>query len=423
MSFNDLSEIPEEIVRLSKLRKLWLFGNRIGPGLPKTMSDLTRLKRLDIRQNQILNLDALNNLYGLEELLVDYNPGVIINNSFRSLAACSFLKCNINGINIRGTGGTLTSLDLSSNMLLTLEPGVFEHLQSLETLKLDNNSISTIPGNIGTLKRLKGFSISNNFLSSLPEEIGQIESLLELDVHGNSLNELPVAIWKCSLSVLNASSNALESFPDPPKLLSPPCANAGLTSASPSSATAPDSEIGMTTAPGAVVVAAAAAATTTNGAAVSTSPAPQRTKPLPAPPVPLQSTPSGRAPYAPPLANSLTILYLGDNRLPDEVMYPLSHLTKLQVLNLSHNYIAEIPRGKIPSPSEISELYLSGNQLTSLPAEDMERLRCLQVLHVNGNKLTTLPAELGKINTLEVLDVGCNMLKYNISNWPYDWNW
>jgi len=123
------------------------------------------------------------------------------------------------------------------------------------------------------------------------------------------------------------------------------------------------------------------------------------------------------------LATSLQTLSLADNRLPDEVLYPLSYFNELLVLNLSHNYIAEIPRGKIPNPGQIVELYLGGNQLTSLPAEDIERLRSLLVLHVNGNKLTTLPAELGKINRLVALDVGCNMLKYNISNWPYDWNW
>jgi adenylate cyclase len=42
---------------------------------------------------------------------------------------------------------------------------------------------------------------------------------------------------------------------------------------------------------------------------------------------------------------------------------------------------------------------------------------------VNGNKLQTLPAEIGKLRKLLVLDVGNNVLKYNISNWPYDWNW
>ncbi|KAF9350055.1 cysteinyl-tRNA synthetase [Mortierella sp. AD094] len=410
ISFNEISEIPEDIGRLKRLKKLLLFGNKISPYLPKTMSELTRLRKLDIRQNGILNLDALNDLPALEDLLVDYNTNIILNDSFKSLSRASFLKCNMTEINLRGTGDTLSLLDMSSNKLAILAPTLFEHLRNLEILKLDNNSISSIPGTIASLKRLKYLSISNNFLSSLPEEISQLESLIELDVHGNSLGELPVAIWRCPLISLNASSNLLACFPDPPKILAPTNLSAPPLSTSSSSATLSELDSPTTLIP-------------SSNAAFTASPTPSRSKPLPAPPVPLQSTPSGRAPYAPPLAVSLLILSLGDNQLPDDVMYPISQFMNLQVLNLSHNYIMEIPRGKIPNPGQILELYLSGNQLTSLPAEDIERLRSLRILHVNGNKLTTLPAELGKIHRLGVLDVGCNMLKYNISNWPYDWNW
>ncbi|KAF9183787.1 cysteinyl-tRNA synthetase [Haplosporangium sp. Z 11] len=405
MSFNEITEVPEEISRLTRLRILLLFGNRIGPYLPTTMSDLIRLRKLDIRQNRILNLDAVNDLPSLEELLVDYNADVILNISFKALSRLSLLKCNMTDINVRGTGGTLTFLDLSSNMLSSLASELFEHLQSLETLKLDNNSINSIPGVVGSLKRLKSLSIANNLLSSLPNDIGQMESLVELDVHSNNIRELPVSIWKISLIAFNASSNLLESFPDPPRFLAPTNVNGGHLSASSSTTTLCEADNSQ-----------APSITTT-------APSPPRSKPLPAPPVLLQSTPSSRTPYAPPLAISLLILCLSDNRFPDEVMYPLSHFSNLQMLNLSHNYIAEIPRGKVPNPGQIVELYLGGNQLTSLPAEDIEKLKNLRVLHVNGNKLTTLPAELGKINRLGVLDVGCNMLKYNISNWPYDWNW
>ncbi|KAG0258230.1 cysteinyl-tRNA synthetase [Mortierella polycephala] len=405
MSFNEITEVPEGIGRLTRLRTLLLFGNWIGPHLPTTMSDLIRLRKLDIRQNRILNLDAVNDLPSLEELLVDYNTNVVLNISFKALSKLSLLKCNMTDINIRGTAGTLTVLDLSSNMLSRLESTFFEHLQSLETLKLDNNSISSIPGAVGSLKRLKFLSIANNLLSCLPDDIGQMESLVELDVHSNSIGELPVSIWKISLIALNASSNLLESFPDPPRFIAPTNVNGGHLSASSSTTTLCDAD--NTQAP----------------SITTTAPSPPRSKPLPAPSVHLQGTPSGRTPYVPPLAISLRFLCLGDNRFPDEIMYPLSHFSNLQMLNLSHNYIAEIPRGKIPNPGQIVELYLGGNQLTSLPAEDIEKLRNLRVLHVNGNKLTTLPAELGKINRLGVLDVGCNMLKYNISNWPYDWNW
>ncbi|KAG0198384.1 cysteinyl-tRNA synthetase [Mortierella sp. GBA30] len=298
LSFNDITEIPNEICQLSQLRRLLLYGNRITPFLPMAMESLLHLRKLDIRQNGILNMDPLNNLPALEELLVDYNTNVVLSNSFGALVRASIVKCNIPEMNLQGTGETLTFLDASSNKLTSLAPGLFDHLRNLETLKLDNNSISSIPSTIGALKRLRTLSIANNNVSSIPDEIAELDCLIELDVHGNSLGELPAAIWNCALQYLNASSNLLD-----------------------------------------------------------------------------------------------------------------------------HNFIAEIPRGKVPNPSNLLELYLSGNQLTNLPADDIESLRNLRVLHVSGNKLTTLPAELGKINRLQVLDVGCNMLKYNISNWPYDWNW
>ena len=414
LSFNDIPEIPDDISKLVRLRRLLLYGNRIGPFLPKSMQSLSKLRKLDIRQNGILNLDALNDMKSLEELLVDYNTNVVANNSFEALVRASIVKCNMTDLHLRGTGDTLTFLDVSSNKLSNLTPTLFDHLRSLETLKLDNNSINSIPSNIGSLKLLRTLSLANNNISSLPDEIAKLESLIELDVHGNSLGELPSSIWLCSLYSLNASSNLLGSFPDPPVETSARLVSTSAMSTSSSAAIPCDADLqgSMTVKP--------------NGPSthLANSLPSAHLKPLPVPPSVSQGTPSHhRSTSGPPLAATLQNLRLGDNRLPDDVFYPLSQFLSLKILNLSHNFIADIPRGKIPNPGNLQELYLSGNQLTTLPADDIESLRNLRVLHVSGNKLTTLPAELGKINRLLVLDVGCNQLKYNIANWPYDWNW
>jgi adenylate cyclase len=98
-------------------------------------------------------------------------------------------------------------------------------------------------------------------------------------------------------------------------------------------------------------------------------------------------------------------------------------MPNLQILNLSFNDIYEVPHGTLSNNQMLEALYLSGNKLTSLPSEDLEKLQRLKILHLNGNKLQTLPSELGAIKTLQHLDVGSNVLKYNIANWPYDWNW
>ncbi|KAF9972519.1 cysteinyl-tRNA synthetase [Actinomortierella ambigua] len=444
LSFNEISELPEELGQLTRLRTLSLLSNRIGGSLPKSVEGLTSLEKLDLRQNGIVGIEVVNALPKLRELMLDYNTTLALNSYLRSVVRVTATKSNLMDINLRGSGNTLTVLDVSWNKLSNLAPDLFEHLRSLETLRLDFNSIGSIPSTIGLLKRLKILSIANNKLSSIPDEIQQLESLQELAVQGNNLSELPAAIWHCPLVTLNASSNILEAFPDPPKIsLSQQLNILSSLSASSSSATLTDPDSGSPLLPSSLPVANGSGSSGSSGSGSggnsaggggggasggggsstggATSPSPSRSKPLPA--TPSNITISNRALYSAPMTTTLQNLYLGDNRLPDDVFFPLSQFTNLMYLNVSHNEIDEIPRGKIPNPGYITHLYLSGNRLTSLPAEDIERLRGLRVLHVNGNKLTTLPAELGKINKLNVLDVGCNMLKYNISNWPYDWNW
>lgn len=125
----------------------------------------------------------------------------------------------------------------------------------------------------------------------------------------------------------------------------------------------------------------------------------------------------------PPVAYSLERLYLGENSLTEDNIHSLSFLHELRVLNLSFNHIQVIPGGFLKNLGNLQELYLSGNDLTALPTEDLPVLSNLRVLYLNGNNLQSLPQELGKIQTLQVLDVGSNILKYNINNWEFDWNW
>src|SRR5262249_20724271 len=95
----------------------------------------------------------------------------------------------------------------------------------------------------------------------------------------------------------------------------------------------------------------------------------------------------------------------------------------LRVLNLSFNDLQDLPPSFFRSMTRLEEVYLSGNKLSSIPTEDLHRLTSLSVLFLNGNRLQTLPQELRKVQTLTVLDVGSNNLKYNINNLEFDWNW
>ena len=72
---------------------------------------------------------------------------------------------------------------------------------------------------------------------------------------------------------------------------------------------------------------------------------------------------------------------------------------------------------------QLEEIYLSGNGLSTIPTEDLHSLERLSVMFLNGNKLQVLPSELASLTSLAVMDVGSNMLKYNIVNHEFDWNW
>jgi adenylate cyclase len=124
-----------------------------------------------------------------------------------------------------------------------------------------------------------------------------------------------------------------------------------------------------------------------------------------------------------PLACSLERLSIGENRLTNESIPPFTILKELRILNLSFNEIQALPPSFLRNLQKLEELYLSGNQLTSIPTEDPVKMTRLSILFLNGNQFQTPPAELGKILSLTIIDAGSNLLRYNIHNWEFDWNW
>lgn len=371
ISFNTISVLPTEIGDLKHLERLVVLANTI-TSLPASLGTLAFLKEFDCRRNLITDLSVISGVDKLEVLRCEYNQNSVLDSNWRHMRILTASNNSLTRFALAGTGSTLTSLNLSFAKLSSLAMDMFEHLGGVENLVFDSNQIRVLPEGIGSLANLVHLSIKNNILDELPVTIGKLQRLQSLQISGNNISSLPAQIWLCSqLVTLNASSNLMKDFPDPPLSGSTPEGDEA-RKMSAISAKAP-------------------------------------------------STASGR--MAPPLALSLQKLYLGDNRIGDDVFAPISLMTELRILNLSFNEIYEIPNSSLFKCQQLEELYLSGNKLTSLPPDDLERLVNLKLIYLNGNKLQTLPAELGKIKKLFALDVGNNVLKYNIANWPYDWNW
>lgn len=455
ISFNKIQMFPDEIGQLTNLIGLFAIANRITGSLPSTFVNLAKLQELDIRQNLITDLDVVSHLPRLEILLVDYNSTSIVNFELKSLKQIKMYKNHLTQFNLTsiGDGGNcLSELNLSNCKLSSLPEDLFNNTQGLERLVLDSNTLNAIPSSIGALKRLVKLSIQNNNLETLPSEIGQLSELKALDAQKNNLKLLPKEIWLCaSLQTLNCSSNLLEAFPEPFSAMTTPSTPLASANAGAELSECDDDDSLMTMLPATLNAGQgsikrldrlldystlpkssnfnASSPITPNPPSSSSASTPSSEHPLhptstPAP-APNFNPPSFFASprnHPPPLSLSLRQLFLGDNRLTDDIWSPLSLFLELRTLNLSFNDLYEVPPDGL-CHQHLYELYLSGNQLTSLPADDIEKLQYMRVLAVNGNKLQTLPAEIGKLRKLLVLDVGNNVLKYNIANWPYDWNW
>ncbi|PFH53677.1 hypothetical protein AMATHDRAFT_45153 [Amanita thiersii Skay4041] len=372
-SFNQIDEIPNEISRLKRLKRLALVGNRV-TRLPFGFAELRNLKELDCRRNRFTDITIACMLPNITTIKACYNS---ISSLELSVGPCVVvLDVSHNDITqLSLTPGarlphSLSMLKLSYAKLSSIDDNTLGSLISLRELWLDHNSFTSLPESLGKLRLLRFFSVSDNKLTTLPESIGLLGALELFDAHNNNLTELPISLWNCGkLKNLNLTSNLLGNWHDPPVIRR-------------------DSEVDMDAV----------------GRKAST--------------VSLSS-----GPILPPLVFSLEKLYLGENRLADEVVHLLMLFKELKVLNLSFNDIQDMPSNFFTNLVHLEELYLSGNKLASLPTEDLPRMKRLKTLFLNGNRLQTLPQELGQVQRLTVLDVGSNQLKYNINNWEFDWNW
>lgn len=380
-SFNSISELPEDLGQLTELDHLIIVGNQVAK-LPEQCANLKNLRVLDCRRNHITDISVVCTLPKIEQLLADHNSMHALDVSFGpALKQLDASHNDITQLNLvpgpLGLPYALTTLNLSYAKLSTLDELALAQLTALEVLFIDHNSLRSLPESLGGLSQLKHLSCSNNHLFTLPSSIGRLQWLETLEAHNNDLSELPMSLWNCpSLQVINVTSNVISTWNLPPGSI--------------------DLEV---------------LAAQTWGSTVS----------LLSDRKASNSSISGSS--LPALASSLEKLYVGENSLTADSLHPLALLKELKVLNLSFNNIQQLPGSFFRNLTQLKELYLSGNTISAIPTENLQHMTKLEVLFLNGNKLQTLPREISKLLSLTVMDVGSNVLKYNISNWEYDWNW
>lgn len=373
LSYNNISVLTEQLASLNNLQVLVLAANKLTGPLPEWFSTYQNLIKVDFRFNRLSSIDSLQSSPKLEEIRVNGNNISVFNSQAKNLFEIEMSLNPLTSISFNEPMPNLKYVNLSKGRLTTC-PFV-SMLTGVEKLVLDNNHLRSLPNDICKMQNLSYLSAYKNSLDSLPDTIGSLKKLKFLDVHLNNITHLRDTVWFLdSLETLNMSSNSLKSFPDPPD---------------------PNDRRSIKSDP-----------TEDDDRAQS--------------PMSIHSI-EGRF----KIETSLKFLSLNDNKLSDtvSVIPKIALFQNLQSLNLSYNDISDIIPGYLSKLRHLKGLYLSGNYLRTLPVDDLDSFKEMTTLYLNGNRFNTLPAELGRISNLTALDVGSNLLKYNIGNIPYDWNW
>ena len=220
---NELTEIPEAIGELSRLRRLNVSGNRLTT-LPRSIGRLVQLQVLGASGNQLTELpETIGRLSGLQELDVGGNRLESLPEPVFGLAQLRIVDASSNRLTelpeAIGRLSGLQELDVRDNYLESLPVAIFR-LAHLRVLDASSNRLEVLPEAIGGLIQLRRLSASGNRLAALPEAIGRLARLQEVDIGGNQLVALPNALRELrSLRRLSLHDNPGLALP--PEVLGP----------------------------------------------------------------------------------------------------------------------------------------------------------------------------------------------------------
>ncbi|PWA15695.1 hypothetical protein CCH79_00019589 [Gambusia affinis] len=194
---NQLSSLPPEIGQLRRLRVLFVYINRLTE-VPEELGACTQLEVrfpcyassqvLSLANNQLSSLPAsLSNLTRLRKLNLSHNliahlPGCIY--SMKSLVGVHQPESRPCSLQVTCCPPVLLQvfLDLSSNRL----ENVAENIQALLELKIlimEGNHLHSLPRGLCFLTRLELLNLDFNHIRDLPEEMHHLSRLEKLACH------------------------------------------------------------------------------------------------------------------------------------------------------------------------------------------------------------------------------------------------
>ncbi|XP_054290558.1 leucine-rich repeats and immunoglobulin-like domains protein 3 [Macrosteles quadrilineatus] len=202
------------------LRVLNLNNNKISLMEKGSLDPLSKLTDLNLARNNLRNLnkEVFKNLTALKALDLSRNRFFKVEGlSFNGLKALTTLKMKFSSIQTLEDGAffgldTLTTLYLDSNSISEVTKGWLFGLNSLQLLSLSSNKIQSIDSVWEFCSQLQELDISNNLLRSIENNTLQYLSKLQtLNLNHNQISYIAEGAFNHtpSLIQLNLSSNKI----------------------------------------------------------------------------------------------------------------------------------------------------------------------------------------------------------------------
>uniref|UniRef100_A0A5K3FDB3 Leucine-rich repeat-containing protein 40 n=1 Tax=Mesocestoides corti TaxID=53468 RepID=A0A5K3FDB3_MESCO len=267
-------------------------------------------------------------------------------------------------------------LNLSANTIKELPGPGLAQLDTLVSLDVRDNELTTLPEEIALLTQLKQLFLSSNKLTCLPGALSQLHGLVLLDAAHNLLTELPSGLEALvDLEKLDVSDNRLAQLPLllPPKLISLKV-NQNRLVRLPEGLLQSCQSLRELDASENVLENVGISGGGNQSSLTTICLCKNRLTAIPA-----------LSPF-----HKLKEVALGDNKIDEFSLVNLAGLGELAILDLSRNRIPAIPLGIPESLPALSRLDLSNNDLKSIPTE-LGFMESLNVLSLCGNPFRSVP--------------------------------
>ncbi|KAF9407044.1 hypothetical protein HW555_012801 [Spodoptera exigua] len=230
LSYNQITEFPLGLFdQITNLDLIDLKGNKINKLELGIFDPLPKLKFVDLSSNAFAGKDL--NPYIFDQsphiTFIDFSrnnmedaPDNLLN-AFQSLEILNLDRCflsNVPSFATKTNLRTMKHLILSTNQIARLDnANTFVNLENLQLLDLTANMIETINPNIlAPLRHLQKVDLKNNKIAVIPDNLFKnLPKLITIDLYGNQLQNVPVnAFREIPLKNLNIANNKVTYLQD-----------------------------------------------------------------------------------------------------------------------------------------------------------------------------------------------------------------